>query len=380
VTPRLAIIADWLTTFAGAEHTILEFHRLWPAAPLFTSVANRARLGPLATADIRTTYLQTAYQLLGKHQLLLPFLPRAIESIDVRGYDVILSSSHAVGKGIIPPSTARHVCYCHTPMRYAWEMEAEYLRDFHVPKWLQKRVRRELQRLRVWDLSTAQRVDTFIANSTETQKRIAATYGRDSMVIPPPVDERFLQYPLPSMTERHGFLALGRLVPYKRFDLLIEAANHLQLPLTIAGTGQEAARLKAMAGPTVTFLGYVPDADVPKLYACSQAVLFPAFEDAGIVPLEAQACGTPVIAYGRGGACDSVKDGVTGLLFAEQTVESLVGALQTFAARTFDALHIRAHAEQFAAPKFRQRIQHVIDAELAILNASRPLSAVAAGR
>ncbi len=358
---RLAITADWLTTFAGAEHAIVELHRIWPEAPIFTTVAKPEKLGPLAAADIRTSRLQRMYRLLGKHQLLLPWLPRAIEEFDLQGYDVVLSSSHAVGKGVIPPSTAVHVCYCHTPMRYAWEMEQEYLRDFHVPQWLRPRVRRLLQRLRVWDLTTANRVDVFIANSTETQTRIRNCYGRESVIIPPPVDPRFFTDELVPANERKGFLAFGRLVPYKRFDLLIETANRWQLPLTIAGTGQEEQRLRAMAGPTVTFLGFVPDTDLPALYGRAKAVLFPALEDAGIVPLEAQACGTPVLAYGRGGALDTIIDGKTGLLFSAQTPESICEAVRVFETQSFDATTIRQHAEQFSAPHFQSRIRAVVE-------------------
>lgn len=358
---RLALTADWLTTFAGAEHAIAEFHTLWPQAPLFTTVARPARLGPLAQADIRTSGLQRVYRVIGKHQLLLPWLPQAMESLDLRGYDAILSSSHAVGKGIVPPDTSVHVCYCHTPMRYAWQMEQEYLRDFGVPKWLQPRVRRLLQRLRIWDMSTASRVDVFIANSTETQARIRQCYGRESVVIPPPVDPRFFQQRPVPVEQRQGFLAFGRLVPYKRFDLLVKVANQLKLPLTIAGTGQESARLRAMAGPTIRFLGYVADADVPNLYSQAKAVLFPAFEDAGIVPLEAQACGTPVIAYGRGGALDTVVDGTTGVFFKSQTTEDVCDAIRRFESLTFNTDAIRTHAEQFAAPHFRERIRTVVE-------------------
>jgi glycosyltransferase involved in cell wall biosynthesis len=182
-----------------------------------------------------------------------------------------------------------------------------------------------LTRLRRWDLTTAKRVDVFIANSTTTQERIARTYARDSIVIPPPVDDRFFLHSIPTtyplQPTPSSFLAIGRLVPYKRFDLLIQLANELHLPLMIAGRGQEEARLKKLAGPTVTFAGFVPDAELPALYARSKALLFPQYEDAGIVPLEAQACGTPVIAFAKGGALDSIVDGKTGIFFAEQSVE-----------------------------------------------------------
>ena len=356
---KVVFIADWLTVNAGAEHALLELHALWPDAPIFTTVARPERLGPLGKSVIVTTPLQRWYNIVKKHQLLLPWMPKAIENMDLRDFDVIISSSHAVGKGIIPPSTAVHICYCHTPMRYAWEMEQEYLKDFHVPKFLWRRIKRVLSHLRRWDLSTAKRVDQFIANSTETARRIQETYGRDSVIIPPPVSDLFFQSPMTTQ-KRHGFLIVGRLVPYKRLDLLISAANALGVPLTIAGQGQEEARLKAMAGPTVKFLGYVPTNDLPALYASAEAVLFAAHEDAGIVPLEAEAMGTPVIAYGKGGVLDSVVEGKTGMFFLKQTTESLVEAIQKFQKMSFDHEAIREHAKQFSAEKFRERVRVVI--------------------
>ncbi len=360
---NLAIVADWLTVFGGAEHAIAEFRAVWPEAPIFTTVARKENLGPLASADIRTTPLQRWYRLVGKHQILLPWMPRNVEDMDLRGFNVVLSSSHAVAKGIVPPPGARHVCYCHTPMRYAWEMEEEYLEDFKVPRLLRPAVRKQLKHLRRWDLQTAKRVDAFLANSTETQKRIRRIYARESTVIPPPVDDRFFAAPLPPMAGRRGFLAVGRLVPYKKFDLLIAVANALKIPLTIAGRGQDEKRLRGLAGPTVTFRGFVPDGELPSLYAEAAAVLFPQYEDAGIVPMEAQACGTPVVAYGAGGALDSVQDGVTGVFFKEQDEASLTEALRRFASVTFDPDVIRGHAKRFSASHFRKTIRAAVEGE-----------------
>ncbi len=355
---QLAITADWLPTFGGAEHVLLELHTLWPQAPIFTTVLNRKKIGPLGEADIRVSWLQHLYRLTGNHQILLALMPRVMEDMDLRGYDIVLSSSHAVGKGIVPPAGAVHICYCHTPMRYAWDMEEKYLKDFRVPAPLRPLIRVLLERLRRWDLTTAKRVDHFIANSTTTQERIERIYGRKSTVIHPPVSDMFLQTPLVPSDEREAyFLAVGRLVPYKRFDLLVEAANRLRLPLKIAGEGREFARLKAMAGPTVQLLGYVPTADLPGLYGKAKALLFPQHEDAGVVALEAQACGTPVIAYGLGGSLDTVRDGVTGIFFAEQTSRSLEDALHRFAQGTRNTQVIRTHATQYSAALFRERIQ-----------------------
>jgi glycosyltransferase involved in cell wall biosynthesis len=367
---RLAIAADWLTTPGGAEQVIHECTVLYPEAPLFTTIARDDFFPPSAHKTVRRSWLQALYALVPKHQALLSWMPRAIEDLDLRGYDVVLSSSHAVGKGIVPPSTALHVCYCHTPMRYAWEMEDDYLRDFRVPKFLHRYIKRRLRDLRRWDLTTAKRVDLFFANSTTTQERISRIYARDSIVIPPPVADRFFQMPL-RQVERHRseysstrvleypsyFFAAGRFVPYKRFDLLIQLANELNLPLKIAGKGQETERLKAMAGPTVEFLGFVPDADLPKLFAEAEGFFFPQFEDAGITLLEAQACGTPAIAFHAGGARDAVIDGKTGVFFEEQNVESLKNAVERFRTIEWDRAAIREHAKPFSCHGFRERIR-----------------------
>jgi len=360
---KIALVADWLVTFGGAEHVLHALHQLWPEAPLFTTVARTDNLGPLASADIRTTSLQKWYSLIGKHQLLLPFMPRAIESIDLTGFDVVISSSHAVAKGIIVPTTTRHICYCHTPMRYAWEMEEEYLNDFGVRWPLRTPIKKMLSKIRRWDLSTAERVDTFIANSTETQSRIKNIYGRESTVISPPVSDRFYEWSVASnqSATRSYFLALGRLVPYKRFDLLIELANREKLPLKIAGTGSEMQRLKKLAGPTVEFLGYVPDADLPSLYSRAKALLFPQYEDAGIVPMEAMASGTPVIAYDKGGVKDVIEDSVTGILVTEQSVEAFSAAIKRFEQSMFETERIRSSMIKFREEEFQRRIIELVE-------------------
>jgi glycosyltransferase involved in cell wall biosynthesis len=360
---RIAIIADWLVTYGGAEHVLAELHAMFPDAPIFTTVAKRSALGPLATADIRTTRLQSLYRWTKNHQILLPLLPRAIEEIDLTGFDVVLSSSHAVGKGIVPPPSALHLCYCHTPVRYAWEMEDEYLRDFGVPQMLRKTVKKQLRTLRRWDMTTAQRVDLFIANSTTTEERIARIYNRKSVVIPPPVDERFFGAVSDKQLAVSSpyFLAVSRLVPYKRIDLLIEAANAMKFPLKIAGRGQDEERLKKLAGPTVEFLGFVPDADLPSLYTHAQALLFPQYEDAGIVALEAQACGTPVIAFKAGGALDAVVDGKTGLFFDMQDRASVSDAIERFGKHVWDRGAIREHAQKFSQSHFRKQISELIE-------------------
>ncbi|MBU0766326.1 glycosyltransferase [Patescibacteria group bacterium] len=409
---KLAIVADWLPVYAGAEHVIAEFAALWKDAPIYTTIANHGNLGPLNNADIRTSGLQKWYKLLGKrHRILLSLMPSALERIDLTGYDVVLSSSHAIGKGIIPPSSARHICYCHTPMRYAWEMEDEYLKDSRIPKIFWKPIKKRLNKIRRWDMTTAKRVDQFIANSSIVADRIKKIYNRDSIVIHPPVADKFFRFEIQSSkfqvpssnslspnpevrspnpevrspnpevrspnpevrspnpevrspnpeVQNVPYLAIGRLVPYKKFDLLVECSNKYGFPLLIAGTGPEKERLERLAGPTVTFLGFVPDNDLPRVYGESRALLLPQEEDAGIVPLEAQACGAPVVSLGKGGALDTVIDGVTGVFFEEQTRESLKDAIDRFEKMDFDRNAIREHARQFSAEKFREKINSVIE-------------------
>jgi len=355
---RIAITADWLVTKGGAERVIAEMLTLWPDAPLFTTVARAKCLAPL-TPDVRVSRLQKLYRILPEHRLLIPFMPKAVESWDLRGYDVILSSSHAVAKGCIPQDNALHICYCHTPMRYAWAMEEEYLKDFGLRGPLRFLAKRELKKLRSWDLSTPKRVDLFIANSKSIADRIATIYGRESIVLTPPIHDRFLMAPL--LPHENYFLAVGRLVPYKKFDLLIEVANASRLRLKIAGEGPGGTRLRKMAGPTVEFLGRVSDDDLPALYARARAVLFPVHEDAGLVPLEAQACGTPVIALRKGGALDTVMEGKTGLFFDQQTVEALQAALRKFEGMQFDSSVLREHAKQFSGERFRSKLRGVVE-------------------
>ncbi len=341
---------------------VAAMHRIFPSAPIFTTVARRERLPDLQAAEIHLSTLQVPFSILKTHTVLLPWMPRAMERMDLRGYDLILSSSHAVGKGIIPPSNAVHICYCHTPVRYAWEMEDAYLSDFRVPRILQSSVRKALMRLRRWDMSAAARVDLFIANSRTTQERIKRIYGRESIVIHPPVSEKFLMGNIDTLRpqDRHYFLALGRLVPYKRFDLLIEVANHLRLPLKIAGTGSDFKRLKKLAGPTVELLGHVPEKDIAQLYASARAFLFPQIEDAGVAALEAQACGTPVIALGKGGALDTVIEGETGIFFPEQSADAITSALEDFEKTHWKPEAIRKHAAQFQEQIFRQKMGDVV--------------------
>jgi glycosyltransferase involved in cell wall biosynthesis len=359
---KVALTADWIMATGGAEQVIGAFAEAFPGAPVFTTVAAEALPGPLKTADVRVSGLQPWFRILRRHQPLLPWMPRAMESFDLGGYDAVLSSSHAVGKGIVVPPNVAHVCYCHTPMRYAWFMEDDYLRDFRVPRILWPAVKRRLANLRAWDLATAKRVDVFLANSNATAKRIKDVYGRGSTVMHPPVEDRYFDVPLRTANDTPYFFAIGRLVPYKKFDLLIEAANAMNVRLKIAGTGQDMERLKKIAGPTIEFLEYVKNEDLPALYAGAEALLFPQEEDAGIVLLEAQACGTPVIAYGAGGALDLTMEGESSVLFREQTGASLAAAMADFAKGHWNRAAIRERVRECRRSEFERRVKSVVEA------------------
>ncbi len=360
---KVAIVHDYLNQMGGAERVVMAFHDIFPEAPIYTSIYDPERVDPaFRTMDIRTSFMQKLPLVTKHHQPYLPLYPFAMEALDLRGYDLVLSSSSAFGKGVITKPGTLHICYCHTPMRWCWNYE-EYVEREQLGKVARRVLPFLITGLRVWDQTSAMRVDDFIANSPVIAERIKKYYRREAVVIPPPVEAS--RFPATPATETEDyFLALGRFVPYKRFDLAIEACNRLQLPLVVIGKGRDEERLKRIAGPTIRFLGRLSDEEVIHYYRHCRAFLFPGDEDFGITPLEAQAAGRPVIAYGAGGALASVVDGVTGLFFREQTVESLVEVLATFKERNFDPDAIRNHALEFDTPRFQRRIMQFIEARL----------------
>jgi glycosyltransferase involved in cell wall biosynthesis len=360
---KVAIVHDYLNQMGGAERVVMAFHDIFPEAPIYTSIYDPERVDPaFRTMDIRTSFMQKLPLVTKHHQPYLPLYPFAMEALDLRGYDLVLSSSSAFGKGVITKPGTLHICYCHTPMRWCWNYE-EYVEREQLGKVARRVLPFLITGLRVWDQTSAMRVDDFIANSPVIAERIKKYYRREAVVIPPPVEaSRFPATPATEIADY--FLALGRFIPYKRFDLAIEACNRLQLPLVVIGKGRDEERLKRIAGPTIRFLGRLSDEEVIHYYRHCRAFLFPGDEDFGITPLEAQAAGRPVIAYGAGGALASVVDGVTGLFFREQTVESLVEVLAAFNERNFDADAIRNHALEFDTPRFQRRIMQFIEARM----------------
>jgi len=365
---KVALVHDYLNQMGGAERVVLAFHELFPDAPLYTSIYDPRRVdAAFQQIDIRTSFMQRLTFVKKHHQPFLPLYPFAMERLDLRGYDLILSSSSAFGKGVITKPGTMHICYCHTPMRWCWNYD-EYVEREQLGKLARGVLPFLITWLRVWDQTTAMRVDHFIANSPAVADRIQKYYRREAVVIPPPVDaSRFLFDP--TTQPEDYFLVVSRLMPYKRIDLAIQACNRLQLPLVIIGSGRDQQRLQQMAGPTIRFLGRLSDAEVLHYYAHCRALILPGEEDFGITPLEAQASGRPVVAYSAGGALASVIDGVTGTFFQEQTVESLAATLAAFDETRYDPQINRDHALEFDKPRFHRRIFQFIEAKM---SAARP--------
>jgi len=357
-TPRIALIHDWLNQLGGAENVLETMVGMYPGAPVFTSMyaADRMPSG-YHTWDIRTTFMQRLPGVTTHHQAYMPVYPLAFSRMDLRGYDLILSNKSGFCHGVPVPEGARHVCYCLTPTRFLWQYELYRQREQLGPA-VDLAMRPLVTLLRRWDYAAAQRVDHFIAISTEIQERIRRFYGRDSTIIYPPADiARFRPSGEPP---GDYFLAGGRLIPYKRTDLAVRACSELGLRLLVFGDGRDRAELERMAGPTVTFLGRVPWEELAGLYAGAKAFIFPGLEDFGIAPVEAQAAGRPVIAFRGGGALDTVIPGKTGEYFAEQTVESLKALLSRFDPDAYTPANCRTNAERFSTARFERELREFV--------------------
>jgi len=355
---KVAIVCDWLTNFGGAEKVILALHQLFPQAPIYTSIYNAAQMPGFENADIRTSYLQHFPFAKTRHQLYLNFFPHVFEKFDFSGFDIVISSSHSCAKGIITKPETLHICYCHSPMRYAWDDNHRYIKEYVMFPILKRFASFFMHRIRLWDRLSADRVDYFIANSHHVQQRINKYYRRPSTVIYPFIDSAAFEA---GAKREKFFLAVGRLTPYKRFDLLIETFNELGLPLKIAGAGVAEKNLRKIAKSNIEFLGYVPDDKLKELYGTAQALVFPQVEDFGITPLEAMASGCPVIAYRKGGALETIVEGKSGIFFDEQTVDSLRHAIYKFHKISFKPQLIRQQAENFDKSIFNERMLEFIE-------------------
>ena len=359
----MAIAHEWLETYAGSERVVEQLLHLYPQADLFSLVdfLQADERGFLQNKVARTSFIQQL-PLARKHfRQYLPLMPIAIEQFDLSPYDIILSSHHATTKGVITRADQLHISYVHTPIRYAWDLQWQYLEQAGLkrgPKSVLTRL--ILHYLRLWDVSTANRVDCFVANSRFIARRIWKTYRRPARVIYPPVAVQRFRCDRP---RESFYLTVSRFVPYKRVDLTVAAFTRLGLPLVVIGDGKERSRLEKMAGSNIQFLGYQSNAVVADYMERCKALIFPAEEDFGITPVEAQAAGAPVIAYGRGGATETVISGKTGLLFTQQTVESLINAVVEFEqGLTMMPAHLIRHTvERFSEARFRQEFQQLVD-------------------
>lgn len=361
--PRIAIVCDWLTNMGGAEHLVYSLHKAFPDAPIYTSVFSPEKCPIFKDLDVRTTYLQRLpRKLRERHQLFSLLRTSAFRSLDLKAYDVVISSASAEAKSIRVRKDATHICYCHTPTRYYWSHYEEYKKEpgFGALNPIAKLILPLFVRvMRRRDLQAVAGVDQFIANSHEVQQRIKTYYHRDAIIVYPPVEtERFA--PKGSVQKENLYVVAGRQIPYKRIDLAIRACNALDRRLIVIGNGSEHEALAKMAGPKTEFLTNVTDDQIARYFQCAKAFIFPSLEDFGIVPVEAMAAGTPVIAFKKGGALDTVKDSKTGIFFEEQTVQSLVDALRRFEAMQFDGHTIIAHAKTFDEQVFIRKMQKLI--------------------
>lgn len=352
--PKIALAHDYFIQMGGAEKVAEEMHKLFPAAPMFTTVDTRAEVpAALRKSPVHTSWMQNLPGIKKNFRHFFALYPLAVESLDVKEYDLILSSTSGYAKGVRKRRGAIHVCYCHTPMRWAWRYDDYAAREQFggIKRLVLPPV---LAALRRWDLRAADQPDFYIANSHNVARRIKEIYGRDSIVIPPPIDvERFL----PDEPDEDFYLILSRLISYKKLDLAIEACKKLNRRLIVIGEGPDRKRLEQIAGKQTEFLGRQPDEVVTRYASRCRALLFPGEEDFGMVPLEINASGRPVIAYRAGGAMETVVDGKTGVFFNEQTAESLASAIGDFESRRWNRQSMRRHAEKFDTPVFAERMR-----------------------
>src|SRR5947209_4196283 len=352
---KVAIVHYWLVGMRGGEKVIEALCEMYPQADIFTHVYDPEMISDrIRRHRIIPTYINALPRATRMYKSYLPLMPLALEQLDLRGYDLVISSESGPAKGVIPPPDALHVCYCHTPMRYIWNMYHEYRAG--AGRMTRLAMPPLAHYLRMWDVASAARVDSFVANSTTVARRIRRYYGADSAVIHPPVDTAAFSIAAPSELGDY-YLMAGELVSYKRPDLAVRAFNEMKLKLVIIGGGDMLDEVRRLAGPTVTVMGSQPFDVLKQHYARCRALVFPGEEDFGMVPVEAMASGRPVIAFGRGGATETVVDGVSGIFFADQSVEAISMAVRSLANIALDPEKIAAHANQFGRDQFFQKMR-----------------------
>ena len=366
---RVAVVHDWLTGMRGGEKVLEAICELFPRAELHTLVrVPNTVSAALEARSIRSSAVGLLPAVGRFYRHLLPLYPAVVETFDLDRYDLVISSSHCAVKSVIRPGRAVHVCYCHSPMRYAWDQFRAYFGPEQVGRLPHLVLRPMMAALARWDAATAGRVDAYVANSRYVAGRIRRYYNRGSTVVYPPVDTEFYRLsessvqprPGPS-AERPAFLVVSALVPYKKIDVAIAACRAAGAPLKVVGSGPELARLQRLAGPEAQFLGWRSNEEIRELYQQAAAVLLPGVEDFGMVPVEAQACGCPVVALGAGGACETVIDGETGVLVPDGSVEALTAGLNRARTIQFDSASIRRHALRFSRERFKTEFSAVVD-------------------
>lgn len=355
---KVALVHDYLNQYGGAERVLEAFCEMFPDAPIYTLVYDAKLTGfAFEGRKIKTSFLQKVPLAASQHRYFPVFMPYAVEQLDMSDYDLVLSDSGSYAKGVITRPGTLHISYCHTPHRYAWDNSHKLVGGFGYPRIIKALSPFFMTYVRMWDTAASLRVDAFIANSEFVAKRIKKYYGRDSEVICPPLNtERFA----PGETSDY-FLMVGRMVPYKKFDLAIEVFNRLGMKLKIVGDGPERKKLEKRATSNIEFVGLVSEPYLAEYYAHAQALLFPQEEDFGVVAVECMASGTPVIAYRGGGALEIIKEGEDGIFFDEQTKDSLVGAIAKFQNMQFDPMLIRQHAMRFDTARFKEEIGNFIN-------------------
>lgn len=358
---KVILAHDWLTGMRGGERVLELLCRAFPAAPIYTLLYRAAAVSdPIRSHPVTTSWLQRVPFIERYYRYALPLFPAAIERLRPQPADLLISTSHCVAKGLRPPAGTPHLCYCFTPMRYAWLFYEEYFGRNPLKKAV---LAPTLARLRTWDRANSARVTRFVTLSRHVQKRIREFYGRDADVVYPPVNSAYWT-PAPANAQgpqsQSYDLMVSALVPYKRLDLAVLAYTQMGFPLKIVGTGTEFRRLRALAGPRIEFTGWLPDERIRDLYRHCRFLVFPGEEDFGLVPVEVQACGRPVVAYGKGGVMETVVDGVTGVFFQEQVVDSLRDAVARAAQHSWNPAAIRANAERFNETRFIQGLDESV--------------------
>lgn len=355
---KIALVHDYLVQYGGAERVLECFTEIYPEAHIYTIMHDKESMhGVFDDKKIHTSFLQNFPLARKKHRIFPLLMPSAIEQFDFSKYEVVLSDSSSYAKGIITAPDTLHICYMHTPMRYAWDDCQKYTDDFGLPSFIKKMVPFFMNYIRVWDWASAHRVDKFIANSDFVAKRIKKYYNKKAVVINPPVNVENFYIEEDEHKREDYFLMVGRLITYKRHDIAIKAFNKLGLPLKIIGRGPEMKKLKKMAKENIEFLGRVEDADLPKYYANCRAFIFPQEEDFGIVAIEAMAAGRPLLAYRGGDIVEHLEEGKTGLFMESQTVSEVVRMVDEFEDKKFDGRYIREKALKFDKTVFKEKIR-----------------------